>query len=124
MKETTMVFVYGSLLRGERNHSVMRDATFIRAARTAQHYTLYDLGSFPALVAAGTHAVAGEIFEVDEQMLEHLDRFEGHPRYYRRGPITLERGALVDAYLMTVHQVAGKGVVGSGDWRKRDKGER
>src|SRR5215831_10553864 len=113
MKETTMVFVYGSLLRGERNHLVMRDATFVRSARTAKRYTLYDLGSFPALVAAGTHAVAGEIFEVNEETLEHLDRFEGHPRYYRRGPITLEQGALVDAYVMAPHQVVGKAVVES-----------
>ena len=33
----------------------------------------------------GQH-IEGEIYEVDEKMLEKLDELEDHPRYYERRP--------------------------------------
>lgn len=134
-----LLFVYGSLLRGEDNHAVLsgarlpregarrRDAgggaagpapaRFVAAARTAARYTLVDLGPYPALVEGGGTAVAGELFEVDAPLLALLDDFEGHPDEYVRSPVALEGGAAAEAYLLPADRAAGFPPVASGDWR-------
>ncbi len=94
----TDVFVYGSLLAGEANHRVLRGATLLRATSTIAAFTLFDLGPYPALVAGGDTAVEGELYRVDPSLLARLDRFEDHPRLYRRGPIALACGAYAAAY--------------------------
>ncbi|MEZ4323566.1 MAG: gamma-glutamylcyclotransferase family protein, partial [Polyangiales bacterium] len=89
----TRVFVYGTLLAGEPNHRVLAGARLVANARTQPAFELRDLGPFPGLVSGGAHAVAGEVYEVDEATLAALDRLEGHPRFYRRTRIALEDGA-------------------------------
>ena len=69
----------------------------------------------------GEHAVAGEVYEVDEATLAALDRLEGHPRFYRRTRIALEDGAAVETYLLAPEQVEGRPVIDSGNWRARRK---
>jgi gamma-glutamylaminecyclotransferase len=118
------VFVYGSLLAGEPNHGVLRGATLIAEARTAAEFALHDLGAFPGMVAGGADVIAGEIYEVDDDTLAALDRLEGHPRFYRRTPITLADGTLVETYLLTRAQVEGRPVVASGSWRAHRKEKR
>ena len=122
MKTTmTRVFVYGSLRRGQGNHAVLAGATFLGTARIAPEFTLYDLGPFPALVLDGRRAVVGEIYEVDEMLLQQLDRFEGCPRLYQRQLIRLSDGALAHAYVQRIDQVRGRAEVPSGDWVERSK---
>ena len=95
----TRVFVYGTLLAGEPNHRVLAGARLVANARTEPAFELRDLGPFPGLVSGGAHAVAGEVYEVDEATLAALDRLEGHPRFYRRTRIALEDGVAVETYL-------------------------
>lgn len=86
-----LIFVYGSLKRGESNHREMAEQTFVGFARTVPGYRLFDLGEYPAMVAqpADQEGVQGEVWFVDDACLAHLDRFEGTPTYYRREPIKL-----------------------------------
>jgi gamma-glutamylcyclotransferase (GGCT)/AIG2-like uncharacterized protein YtfP len=72
-------------------------------------------------VSGGAHAVAGEVYEVDEATLAALDRLEGHPRFYRRTRIALDDTSLVQTYLLPPEQVEGHPVVASGNWRSRRK---
>lgn len=116
----TRVFVYGTLLAGEPNHRLLTGARLVTEARTKPAFELRDLGAFPGLVR-GAHAVAGEVYEVDEPMLAALDRLEGHPRFYRRTRIALEDGAVVETYLLAPEQVEGRPVIDSGSWRARRK---
>lgn len=120
---TTRVLVYGSLLEGEPNHRLLARATFVSAVRTKAEFTLHDLGAFPGMVAGGSDAVAGEVYEVDAATLAELDRLESHPRWYRRTPIALADGAEVETYLLKPRDVAGCPRVASGDWRahRREK---
>jgi gamma-glutamylaminecyclotransferase len=115
----TRIFVYGTLLRGERNHRWIARSTFDGEARTKPAFTLYDLGAYPALVAGGQHTVAGEVYEVDEGTLAELDRLEGHPRFYQRTPIRLADDSLVLTYLLQPAQVEGSSLIVSGRWRMR-----
>ena len=118
------VFVYGSLLAGEESHALLRRATFVRSARTSPHFTLRDLGAFPAMFSEGTHSVNGEVYEVDVAVLAELDRFEDHPRLYVRKTISLEDGESSEAYLMDEDEDVPReeSTIPSGCWRTHRAG--
>jgi len=72
------VFVYGTLLRGMMRAMVLYQSTFLGLARTKA--ALYDLGSYPGM-KEGSGTVFGELFEVDDTVLDFLDRVEGYDSY-------------------------------------------
>lgn len=87
------VFVYGTLKQGQPNHKVMLDrshgsAAFRGRGCTAEPFPLVIAGehNIPWLLhlPGKGHCVAGEIYEVDEQMLHFLDDFEDCPNMYQR----------------------------------------
>jgi gamma-glutamylcyclotransferase (GGCT)/AIG2-like uncharacterized protein YtfP len=112
----TLVFVYGTLMRGGCHHERLAAARYQGAACTPPTYELVDLGPYPALVARGATAVSGELFHVDDATLEALDELEGHPHLYQRRRVMLEGGIAAEAYLM---DEAHGPPIPSGDWRKR-----
>ena len=128
MNDTTngmaRVFVYGTLLSGEPNHRVLADAELLGEASTEPAFHLVDLGAFPALVPGGKTAVAGEVYKVDNATLDRLDRLEGHPRFYRREPITLDSGQEALAYMQAIEQIRGQPRITGGDWRRDRKENR
>ncbi len=115
------LFVYGSLMRGEPNHRFLARARFLGRVLTAPLFELADLGSYPALVAGGGTAVAGELYEVGPRTVARLDQFEQHPDLYRRVVIPLADGSEAHAYLRPATAVAGSPTVPAGDWRRRKK---
>jgi gamma-glutamylaminecyclotransferase len=115
-----IVFVYGSLLRGEDNHAVLEGARFLGEAWTAPRYALIDLGQYPGLVAEGGAAVRGELYELEEEAVGTLDDFEGHPHDYMRCAIELSDGGFAHAYLTPPERAAGRPRVASGSWRDRN----
>lgn len=124
-RRETLVFVYGTLMRGQRNHSLLFGSRYVCEGLTGPGFELVDLGDFPALIPAPegeqTSAIAGEVYAVDHSILEILDEIEDHPRFYRRTPIELEDGSLCDAYLLTAHQAAFYPRIATGDWRTKAK---
>ncbi|XP_056308851.1 gamma-glutamylaminecyclotransferase C-like [Danio aesculapii] len=93
------VFVYGSLKKGQPNHPELLNsdngqAEFITCARTVDKYPLVIAGKYniPFLlnVPGSGHRVYGEIYMVDQKMLEYLDWFEKCPDLYQRTSIQLE----------------------------------
>jgi gamma-glutamylaminecyclotransferase len=117
----TRVFVYGTLLAGEGNHRVLEGARFVCESKTLPAYSMHDMGYFPAVVAGGELEISGEVYEVDAQTLDRLDRLEGHPRFYRRTVVELACGMRVETYLMPPARVAGRRLIGSGNWRKHER---
>jgi gamma-glutamylaminecyclotransferase len=111
-----LVFVYGSLMRGERYHHLLGGVVCLRSIATPPRYELVDLGPYPAMVAGGATAVSGELYRVDGTVLAALDELEGHPGIYRRTTIELADGTQADTYLMPL---AAGPRIGSGDWRRR-----
>jgi gamma-glutamylaminecyclotransferase len=112
------LFFYGTLLSGERHHEQLRGAPLVAAPRTEPRYTLVDLGRYPALLEGGTTSVAGEVYEVDEELLRALDRFEGVPTLYRRAALHLIGGDVAEGYLLAAPRPARADVIASGDWRE------
>ena len=87
-----LLFVYGTLKRGCKNHRQLADQRFVGEACTAPGYRLYDLGDYPGLVTdtTATDGVSGEIWEVDAAALIKLDEFEGVAEgLYRRIEVKL-----------------------------------
>lgn len=75
-----ILFVYGSLKRGCSNVEQMGDSKFLEKAITPSNYKLYDYGGYPALVQVEEGeglAIKGELWEVSEETLARLDKFEG-----------------------------------------------
>lgn len=114
------IFVYGSLLFGESNHEVLRPALWLGVEKTTASYTLFDLGSYPAMVESGHTAISGEVYAVGVATLRALDRLEGHPHLYRRVPVTLDSGRAAEAYVLVDGPPNHASVIVTGDWRSRD----
>ncbi|XP_016100549.1 gamma-glutamylaminecyclotransferase C-like [Sinocyclocheilus grahami] len=93
------VFVYGTLKKGQPNYFRMENtsngqAEFLARARTVEPYPLVIATKFniPFLLnEPGTgQRIYGEIYRIDQKMLDFLDRFEGCPERYQRTKIQLE----------------------------------
>jgi gamma-glutamylcyclotransferase (GGCT)/AIG2-like uncharacterized protein YtfP len=91
---TVRLFVYGSLMRGERHHAELKEAPFLGRAQTAPGYALETVGEYLALVErpASATAVSGELYQVQSGLLQELDEFEGQD--YSRGRVVLSAPAL------------------------------
>lgn len=65
-------------------------ANIVSKAKTIHpDFTMIDLGSFPGVIKITTdgqpHAhIQGEVWEVNDEVLEQLDGIEGHPEFYER----------------------------------------
>lgn len=97
----TVLFVYGTLMRGQPAHGLLAGQTFLGGAVTAPGHRLIDLGSYPGLieVAGSDSAVYGEVWEVDDARLAELDDYEGAPDLFARRPITIrDRAGPAEAY--------------------------
>lgn len=85
-----LVFVYGTLKRGHRNHRRLDGAAFVSGAATVMPYVLM-AGRIPVMFEDdGTGVpVTGELYAMDDGMLAMLDHFEGHPAWYCRERIAV-----------------------------------
>ncbi|WP_282943626.1 gamma-glutamylcyclotransferase family protein [Paenibacillus sp. RC67] len=71
------VFVYGTLLEGEANHTVAAPYVLQLEAGCVRG-TLYDYGAYPALVLKGDSIVEGEWLQVTEEGLLQMDLLEDY----------------------------------------------
>jgi gamma-glutamylaminecyclotransferase len=93
-----VLFVYGTLKRGLRNHRLIADQQFLQIATTAPQYAVADFGVHPGLLA-GPWAVLGELWRVSDCCLGELDDFEGHPEHFERRAIDISGfDGVVEAY--------------------------
>lgn len=104
------VFVYGTLKRGKTNHRLLEKSKFIGEAYTVDCFNMYTVG-FPVLMktATGGHSVLGEVYEIDDNTLEHLDALESNGRMYEREQVPV-------VYADNVTDAYDNGVVENGVW--------
>ena len=115
------IFVYGSLIRDEFNHSILQrdDNKFIREAQTTRDYNLFDLGGFPGMTRPGSYSVMGEVYDVCSETIKHLDILESHPQFYRRTLIPLNDGEVVWTYILDNAYAMNAPLIKSGNWKKK-----
>uniref|UniRef100_A0A1L8E549 Gamma-glutamylcyclotransferase family protein n=1 Tax=Nyssomyia neivai TaxID=330878 RepID=A0A1L8E549_9DIPT len=86
-------FVYGTLKKGEPNHKLLTTpengvGKFVSRGETTIKFPLvigtrYNIPFLLNKPGIG-HFIRGEVYEVDERMVEHLDQLEGYPDFYDR----------------------------------------
>ncbi len=79
-----LVFVYGTLRRGEVNHYLLSGAEYCGVHVTRPRYRMLHLGTYPGVVAGGSSAIEGEVYRIDRKQMVNLDRLEAYPRLYTR----------------------------------------
>lgn len=115
-----LVFVYGSLKRGQPEHRQLGGSPCCGEAQL-RGLALYDLGPFPMAVASTDPQTLlhGELYQLTHAQLEQLDRFEGAPRLYERQRWPLADGRTVWVYVGRPQQVRHVPQLTSGLWRGR-----
>jgi gamma-glutamylcyclotransferase (GGCT)/AIG2-like uncharacterized protein YtfP len=119
-QESSTVFVYGSLKRGQPNHHWLAGAPWLGEGRL-DGVQLFDLGPFPMAVALPPSQQAcdllrGELYQVDGVTLTQLDRLEGAPRLFQRHWLGLNDGRSAWVYLGRARQVRHAPPIPSGLW--------
>ncbi len=112
------IFIYGTLLRGETAHDLIAGSRFLGEARTEPAYALVGVDWYPGLVA-GRRSVAGELYEVDADLLATLDDFEDHPELFVRSPIRLADGSMAETYVLREERAADPPRLAPASWRLR-----
>ncbi len=77
------LFVYGTLMNGQRACERLKDAKFIGNA-ILRGYEILDLGDFPGIQPHVGGSVVGELYEIDDDMIKDLDLYEGEGTLYDR----------------------------------------
>lgn len=112
------VFVYGSLLEGLGNHSILEGSKALGPARTVEDFKMVSLGSFPGVLEGGEYPIIGEVYEVNRLTMGRLDALEGYPTFYDRRKVQLDTGEEAWMYILANQERYQDNLeVYGGDWR-------
>ena len=114
-----LLFVYGLLLHGEREHGLLEGAPLLGQARTTPEHTLVELDFYPVLLAGGHVAVQGELYGVSRELRFKLDVHHQCPALFRRISVKLADGSEAQTYAMDEEKVRGRRRLRGGSWRGR-----
>ena len=91
------VFVYGTLMKNQRNHGYLKDAAYIDDG-VLEGYDMYDLGRYPGIIP-GEGKVVGEVYQVTSEIEKQLDYLEEEGVLYLKKPETvrLNNGQTVES---------------------------
>ncbi len=121
-----LVFVYGTLRRGQANDINRRQPAPRYLGEARVRGTLYDLGPYPGLILGGAGWVQG--YAITPELERHLDVLEEVAPVpsgeYRRRHVTADAGGrplscLV--YEINPQRVSGRPVLPHGDWTRRPR---
>ena len=114
-----LVFVYGTLRRGSARAMSIRfpNSQFVADAKVSG--SLYDLGSYPGLLLNESNSlVVGEVYEVDDEVLNELDDIEASS-YYSRRQVEISLGTQLKVcwiYEPNPESYSLNTLIPSGDW--------
>jgi len=128
---TTNVFVYGTLMRGESRHHILRECGVELMLLADAPGLLVDLGDYPALVPGGPgDLVRGELIRCrnSAELFRRLDEIEGFRGKGRKDnlferkltPVGMMDGHVREGWVYTyARTVSAAPLIPSGDWRER-----
>lgn len=70
------LFVYGTLMKGQRAHVLMENGIYCDPF-LLKDYGMYDLGMYPGIQYKKKETTIGEVYFIDEEMLENIKNYEG-----------------------------------------------
>ena len=101
MEKSYPVFVYGTLMQGQRAHHMLCGARYAGKCKLHAH-AMFHLGRYPGIVRMDGETVWGELYYVNQEMLRTMDEYEEEGSLYRRVAVRLrgEKGAFTaQAYI-------------------------
>ena len=104
----TLMFLNGTAMSGQKDHSAHAGSTFLGPARTAARYRFFAVrDEFPGLypVEQGGRMIDGELYEIPEAVL-HDRLLPSEPAELRFGLIELMDGDSVHAMLLVPSRIA------------------
>jgi gamma-glutamylcyclotransferase (GGCT)/AIG2-like uncharacterized protein YtfP/cation transport regulator ChaC len=120
--EKVLVFVYGTLRKHERNHYLLEDSKLI-SEQAWTYGELFDTGNgYPMMKKSSSQKVFGELYEVNQNQLTHLDVLEGYKvgrsdnLYEREIQTIYTDNGICRAYLY-LSERACVTAIASGDWK-------
>ena len=95
----TLFAFYGTFTRTQPGHGNLAGARFVERSRTAPRYRLFLVdGRWPALVPYDDGVdIECELYDCSEELLERVAQIE--PPGWSRGPVELEDGRAVEAFV-------------------------
>jgi gamma-glutamylcyclotransferase (GGCT)/AIG2-like uncharacterized protein YtfP len=117
-----LVSVYGSLRKKQSNYEYHLSSSIYKGTfSTEPEYTLHSLSCYPGLKLNGNTSVVMEVYEVDENTLETLNRLEGYApnresTFYDRIEINTPWGKAF-TYIY-VNELSKDSIIESGDWNE------
>lgn len=114
-----LIFVYGTLRRGgvRAMPTLFPAAKFIGRANVRG--CLYDLGEYPGLLLdESTSLVTGEVYEIDDEILQQLDEIEAASDYWRKQVVvSLGQHKTMSLVYAPRPEISLQGIlITSGDW--------
>jgi gamma-glutamylcyclotransferase (GGCT)/AIG2-like uncharacterized protein YtfP len=125
MQKGDLVFVYGTLRKGERADLSRYQQSFGVSYMGPDHISgmLFHLGAYPGVKLTTDEfgeehpSVVGEVFRIlDASITTILDAYEGYPSLYQRSEVTTARGRKVWVYTYN-HPVREEQLIIGGDWK-------
>jgi predicted RNase H-like nuclease/gamma-glutamylcyclotransferase (GGCT)/AIG2-like uncharacterized protein YtfP len=114
MVRSSLLFVYGTLMRGHAAASVLGDAPW-EGVTWLDGADLHDAGAYP-MACDGTGAVRGECRRIDPARWPELDAYEDVPWLYRRERRQLRDGRWAFVYLVSAAMAVRHPPLPSGIW--------
>lgn len=114
-----LLFAYGSLMKGERHHAELGEATFLASTRTRDRFRLVDLGLYPAMIDSPDMQIEGELYSIPRKLLIRLDGVKELGRLFHRVTLAMESGDSAETYMMHEAQVRGRRRLRIPNWRDR-----
>ena len=129
MKVGDLLFVYGTLRRGERADLSRHEKEFgvSYVGEDKVNGKIFNLGYYPGAKAesgsfdADNPVISGDVFKLeDASIITMLDHYEGYPHLYNRIETEAASGETVWVYIYN-HDVMDEQHIESGDWVNRPR---
>lgn len=114
-----LLFVYGTLRQGEPLSYVMENAEFLGVHMTPPKYKMIDLGRYPAVTPGGDTPIMGEVYKIEDDYLDTVDRIECYPDLYQRTKIQTPFGKAIMYWMPEMKDAVCVQRISSGDWLAR-----
>jgi len=109
------VFVYGTLKAGHGNHRLLENSKLLHEATITGK--MVSLGGFPCVSTNGDNQIHGEVYEVDDQTLGHLDHLESNGSFYTREIVNSSKGPVWVYLIQDEGYYQTRPLIRNGVWR-------
>lgn len=103
-----LVFVYGTLKRGQKNHDILDSigAYYITSA-VLPGFVLYASNKciFPMALRSDSPSdrISGEVYRIDDGCIEFLDRFEGYDPVYPESSLFMRESFSMEGTTVSIY---------------------